>query len=190
MAAEPDARRPTHRRVQIHFDKMLTTEPYHTNCCTPYHWCGCLSVSGQVMAVAPMQCMANTTCQVVLCQCVPGAELCGIFQFFGGMDDADAVANTIKAARNDFAKAQGPHRRGAGLGAPAAWPRCATHTPPWPRGGGAGGAVAQPLSVSRHALFRRRQSCQPLISDAMRRQQIYGLTWLYPPPHSHLSLVS
>jgi hypothetical protein len=105
--AEPDARRPTHRRVQIHFDKMLTTEPYHTTCCTPYHWCGCLSVSGQVMAVAPMQCMANVPCQCVLCQCLPGAEMCGIFKFFGGLDDADALANTIKAARNDFAKRKG-----------------------------------------------------------------------------------
>ena len=86
---------------------MLTTEPYKANCCTPYHTCGCLALCGEVMVIAPHPAMANCCCQ--------GMMPC-LFKSYPGLQDAQALADYIKVAKNDFAQRKGLKAGGAVTG--------------------------------------------------------------------------
>lgn len=69
------------------------SEPYKSNCCTIYHTCGCLALCGEVMMIAPHPAMANCCCQ--------GMFPC-LYNAYPGLQDAQALADFIKVAKNDF----------------------------------------------------------------------------------------
>lgn len=68
-------------------DKVQSTT--RAKYCTPFHLCGCLEFSGQVVATAPVDCL-NCAC----CNCVR--------EFYGGFDDADGFAAAVNKAKSAF----------------------------------------------------------------------------------------
>ena len=86
------------RPAQVYFDKMLGVEPYKAQACTPYHTCCFLALCGEVYVLAPHPVMANCCC-LNTCPC--------LFKMYPGLEDAQALVDFTKAARDDFAMRKG-----------------------------------------------------------------------------------
>ena len=84
--------------AQVYFDKMMGVEPYKAQACTPYHTCCFLALCGEVYVLAPHPVMANCCC-LNTCPC--------LFKMYPGLEDAQALVDFTKAARDDFAKRKG-----------------------------------------------------------------------------------
>lgn len=79
--------------LQIYFDKMLTKSPFKSNCCSPYHCCGCLNLCGEVAVLAPCDGCNGCPCMIMF-PC--------FMDFYPGLQDAQAFVDFIIVAREDF----------------------------------------------------------------------------------------
>ncbi len=121
---------------QVYFDKMLTTEPYVAKACTPYHFCCCVALCGEVFVVAPHDQCANCCC-LNMFPC--------FFKMYPGLENAQALVDFVKASRSQFIARKGtaayplPHSRRAFVLMRLRLPHAGLS-------GGAGVAVAQAVA--------------------------------------------
>jgi hypothetical protein len=72
---------------------MLTKSPFKSNCCSPYHCCGCLNLCGEVAVLAPCDGCNGCPCMIMF-PC--------FMDFYPGLQDAQAFVDFIIVAREDF----------------------------------------------------------------------------------------
>jgi len=72
-----------------YFDKLSDSVKAET-CCTPYHCCCCIELCGGVVALAPFDCL-----NCCFCPCCRS--------YYPGLQDSNAFAAAITAARKDLA---------------------------------------------------------------------------------------